>query len=69
MIQQLFNSDPFRQDRLAMVEEQLRRRGILDERLLQVMAEVPRHEFIPEGYRKDAYEDRPVPIGEEQTIS
>src|SRR4029079_3335525 len=31
--------------------------------------EVPRHEFIPEAYRKDAYQDRPVPIGEEQTIS
>ena len=69
MIQQLFKSDPFERDRWAMVENQLRRRGIHDEKLLQVMAEVPRHEFIPEAYRKDAYEDRPVPIGEEQTIS
>ena len=69
MIQQLFNSDPFESDRLAMVEDQLRRRGIHEEKLLQVMAEVPRHEFIPETYRKNAYEDRPVPIGEEQTIS
>lgn len=69
MIQQLFSTDPFEQDRVAMVENQLRRRGIRDEKLLKAMAAVPRHEFIPEAYRKDAYEDRPVPIGEEQTIS
>jgi protein-L-isoaspartate(D-aspartate) O-methyltransferase len=69
VIQQLFNSDTFLQERLSMVENQLRRRGIQDEGVLRAMGEVPRHEFIPEGNWKQAYEDRPVPIGEEQTIS
>ena len=69
MIQQLFNSDSFLPERLSMIEGQLRRRGIRDENLLRAMSEVPRHEFIPEAYWKQAYEDRPVPIGEGQTIS
>jgi protein-L-isoaspartate(D-aspartate) O-methyltransferase len=69
VIQQLFNSDSFLPERLSMIEGQLRRRGIRDENLLRAMSEVPRHEFIPEAYWKQAYEDRPVPIGEGQTIS
>ena len=52
-----------------MVEDQLRGRGIRDERVLAAMAEVPRHEFIPETNWKHAYDDYPVPIGEGQTIS
>ncbi len=52
-----------------MVEQQLHRRGIHDERVLRAMEEVPRHEFIPEERRQRAYQDEPVPIGEEQTIS
>jgi protein-L-isoaspartate(D-aspartate) O-methyltransferase len=52
-----------------MVEEQLRRRGISDPRVLEAMAKVPRHLFVPENYRASAYEDRPLPIGEGQTIS
>lgn len=52
-----------------MVEGQLRRRGIRDENVLRAMAEVPRHEFIPPNYREHAYADKPVPIGEDQTIS
>lgn len=52
-----------------MVEYQLRRRGISDENVLRAMAKVPRHRFIPEKYWTQAYEDRPVPIGEDQTIS
>jgi protein-L-isoaspartate(D-aspartate) O-methyltransferase len=59
----------FSQERLAMVEEQLRRRGISDARVLEAMAKVPRHLFVPENYRTSAYEDRPLPIGEGQTIS
>jgi protein-L-isoaspartate(D-aspartate) O-methyltransferase len=55
--------------RLRMVESQLRARGITDERVLDAMARVPRHEFTPEQYRFQAYEDHPLPIGEEQTIS
>jgi protein-L-isoaspartate(D-aspartate) O-methyltransferase len=52
-----------------MIENQLRRRGIQDPRILDVMLQVPRHEFVPEIYRDQAYEDHPLPIGEEQTIS
>lgn len=55
--------------RLRMVERQLRARGIRDERLLAAMTRVPRHEFTAERYRAQAYEDYPLPIGEEQTIS
>ncbi len=55
--------------RQRMVEEQLRARGMTDERVLAAMLRVPRHEFAPERYRDQAYEDHPLPIGEEQTIS
>jgi protein-L-isoaspartate(D-aspartate) O-methyltransferase len=62
-------NDPFRELRLQMVEAQLRARGIYDARVLDAMARIPRHEFAPERYRSQAYEDHPLPIGEEQTIS
>ena len=52
-----------------MVEFQLRARGIADERVLAAMLRVPRHEFAPERYREQAYEDHPLPIAEGQTIS
>lgn len=52
-----------------MVDEDLRGRGIADERVLQAMLHLPRHEFVPEAYRSQAYEDHPLPIGEGQTIS
>jgi protein-L-isoaspartate(D-aspartate) O-methyltransferase len=52
-----------------MVERQLRRRGIGDERVLAAMGEVPREEFVPERYRSRAYADSALPIGEGQTIS
>ena len=55
--------------RRAMVQTQLRRRGINDERVLATMNHVPRHEFVPPEYCNRAYEDAPVPIGEGQTIS
>jgi protein-L-isoaspartate(D-aspartate) O-methyltransferase len=55
--------------RRRMVETQLRDRGITDARVLDAMARVPRHEFTPERYRSQAYEDHPLPIGEGQTIS
>jgi protein-L-isoaspartate(D-aspartate) O-methyltransferase len=55
--------------RAAMVERQLRRRGIGDERVLAAMGEVPREEFVPERYRNRAYADSALPIGEGQTIS
>lgn len=55
--------------RAQMVERQLRRRGIADERVLAAMGGVPREEFVPERYRGRAYADSALPIGEGQTIS
>lgn len=52
-----------------MVRVQLADRGISDTRVLDAMRAVPRHEFVPENLRQDAYEDHPLPIGEGQTIS
>lgn len=52
-----------------MVEMQIAARGIRDERLLDVMREIPRHLFIPQGLEGRAYDDEPLPIGEGQTIS
>ncbi|UCD58423.1 MAG: protein-L-isoaspartate(D-aspartate) O-methyltransferase [Candidatus Hydrogenedentota bacterium] len=52
-----------------MVERQLRARGIKDERVLASMLLVPRHEFVPDESRGEAYEDHPLAIGESQTIS
>jgi protein-L-isoaspartate(D-aspartate) O-methyltransferase len=60
---------PFRDKRSAMVDGQLRRRGIRDERVLKAMLEVPRHEFVPGPFVAAAYDDRPLPIGESETIS
>jgi protein-L-isoaspartate(D-aspartate) O-methyltransferase len=52
-----------------MVERQLRRRGIDDERVLAAMAEVPRERFVPQDQRRRAYRDGALRIGEGQTIS
>jgi protein-L-isoaspartate(D-aspartate) O-methyltransferase len=52
-----------------MVEDQLRRRGIEDERVLSAMSEVPRERFVPPELRDRAYADRALPIGDGQTIS
>jgi protein-L-isoaspartate(D-aspartate) O-methyltransferase len=59
----------FAELRAGMVERQLRRRGIADERVLTAMGEVPREEFVAEGHRGRAYADSALPIGEGQTIS
>jgi protein-L-isoaspartate(D-aspartate) O-methyltransferase len=64
-----FQRDWHEQQREAMVRTQLADRGIRDARVLDAMREVPRHEFVPETFRQDAYEDHPLPIGEGQTIS
>jgi protein-L-isoaspartate(D-aspartate) O-methyltransferase len=55
--------------RARMVEHQLRRRGITDERVLAAMARVPRELFVPASLRPYAYDDGALPIGEGQTIS
>lgn len=61
--------DRFSVARHKMVEAQLRARGIRDPRLLNAMANIPRHEFVEARYRDQAYEDRPLPIAAGQTIS
>ncbi|HEY6274286.1 MAG TPA: protein-L-isoaspartate(D-aspartate) O-methyltransferase [Terriglobales bacterium] len=61
--------EPFGVVRAAMVETQLRRRGIHDVRVLAAMGKVPRHEFLNRQHWPDAYADHPVPIGEQQTTS
>jgi protein-L-isoaspartate(D-aspartate) O-methyltransferase len=55
--------------RAEMVELQLRRRGIRDERVLEAMARVPRDLFVPDSLSAHAYEDGALPIGNDQTIS
>jgi len=55
--------------RAQMVERQLRRRDIADERVLAAMEAVPREEFVGDSYRLRAYADSALPIGEAQTIS
>ena len=54
---------------LRMVAEQIRARGVRDERVLDAMARVPRERFVPEARRAEAYGDHPVAIGHGQTIS
>jgi len=57
------------EERARMVESQLRRRGIYDERVLTAMERVPRELFVPSALRESAYSDAALPIGDEQTIS
>ena len=61
--------DAYAKRRARMVERQLRRRGIEDERVLAAMGEVPRELFVPEDARRRAYRDGALRIGEGQTIS
>ena len=63
------DADRYARERALMVERQLRSRGICDKRVLDAMSQVPRHEFVPSEFRTQAYEDHPIPIGEDQTIS
>ncbi len=62
-------SDPYEIEREGMVKDQLKRRGLRNLRLLAVFRKVPRHEFVPANLRSRAYQDGPLPIGQEQTIS
>ena len=55
--------------RAQMVDRQLRRRGIIDERVLEAMARVPREEFVPAPIADRSYDDAALPIGHGQTIS
>ncbi len=59
----------YRAERARMVEQQLRARDIVDERVLDAMDRVPRELFVPESDRRRSYEDAALPIGGGQTIS
>jgi protein-L-isoaspartate(D-aspartate) O-methyltransferase len=67
--QTLPEEEELRRRRADMVEFQLRGREIHNERVLKAMGKVPRHEFVLPEFRRQAYFDSPLPIGESQTIS
>ncbi len=62
-------TDPYLQQRLRMVKEQIERRGVRRPSVVEAMKQVPRHLFMPEALREYAYDDGPQPIGDGQTIS
>ncbi len=62
-------SDEYAEIRQRMVQQQMAARDIDNQRVLDVMARVPRHRFVPESIESYAYRDSPLPIGEGQTIS
>jgi protein-L-isoaspartate(D-aspartate) O-methyltransferase len=57
------------EERMKMVDTQIRRRGVTDEDVLAALERVPRHAFVPDQYQSQAYADHPLPIGHGQTIS
>jgi protein-L-isoaspartate(D-aspartate) O-methyltransferase len=59
----------FAAQRDRMVKEQIAMRGVTEERVLAAMRKVPRDEFVPEEFRTASYDDQPLPIGYDQTIS
>ena len=59
----------YARERRRMTDAQIRARGVRDPLVLAAMSRVPRHLFMPEGFRAHAYADEPLPIGEGQTIS
>lgn len=62
-------ADPFREERLRMVEETIAARGVTQPEVLRAMRAVPRERFVPAALRAQAYADQPLPIGLNQTIS
>jgi protein-L-isoaspartate(D-aspartate) O-methyltransferase len=60
---------PRAKERHMLVEEHIEKRGVRNPEVLRVMRTVPRHEFVPQQYRDDAYDDRPLSIGHGATIS
>lgn len=61
--------DPYSAKRQRMVRDQIEARGVDNPLTLQALSKVPRHLFVPEAFRHLAYEDHPLPIGYNQTIS
>jgi protein-L-isoaspartate(D-aspartate) O-methyltransferase len=69
MKEQQSPEDVYAENRERMVKTQIESRGVKDRLVLEAMREVPRHLFVPDGLRNQAYTDGPLPIGEGQTIS
>lgn len=63
------DKDLFAKLRECMILEQISARGISDDAIINAIRKIPRHEFVPNEYQEQAYSDRPVSIGEGQTIS
>ncbi len=63
------DENKYTERRKYMVEEQIKRRGIINTRVLNAMLKIKRHLFIPEKKYHEAYKDHPIPIGKGQTIS
>jgi protein-L-isoaspartate(D-aspartate) O-methyltransferase len=63
------NEDNYSRQRKTMVEQQIKDRGIHNKKVLAALMSVPRHKFVPEEYKNYSYDDRPLPIGYDQTIS
>ncbi len=61
--------EAYSRERKRMVDQQMVSRGIRDERVLEAMLAIPRHEFVPQDQVRRAYIDAPLPIGNHQTIS
>ena len=61
--------DAYEQDRRSMVENQIRSRGVNDQKVLAALRKVPRHLFVPDFEKSSSYSDGPLPIGHGQTIS
>jgi protein-L-isoaspartate(D-aspartate) O-methyltransferase len=66
---QVLKEDKYFRQRKTMVERQIKGRGIRDKKVLDALMNVPRHEFVPEEYKSYSYDDRPLSIGYNQTIS
>ncbi len=62
-------SEEYKEKREKMVKEQIIARGVENEKVIKALLEVPRHLFVPEEKKGEAYEDYPIPIGYGQTIS
>lgn len=69
LVNAMLNEDEWLRRRRAMVDEQLRPRGIRDERVLQAMTDVPRERFVPGPSQRAALDDRALPVSQGQTIS
>ena len=64
-----FRKDKYFLQRKTMVEQQIKERGIHNTKVLGALMDVQRHKFVPDEYKNFAYDDRPLPIGYNQTIS